>query len=321
VAHRVRLIAAVAISVLAGVACRDEQDAVASPCAGRREGVTETTLTAGGAEHPVRVFVPPDRTGQRLPVVLNWHGHGSDGPYQALLTGYEELAEAEGFIVVHPTGVPVPGGDGNSWELVDDQDPGRDDVAFASTLVQTIIDEWCADAGRVYSTGMSNGGFFTARLVCELADRIAAASSIAGTHHPDGCVPARLVPYMAFHGTADEFVPIDGGGQSIVPADEDPVLDRLVEHAVPDEFAEFATDAGCSTEPSVSPEGDEVIRYHYAGCDGGASLTFVEVVGGGHTWPGSPLGDELPDVLGPTTDAVDATAESWTFFEQHTLEP
>ena len=62
-----------------------------------------------------------------------------------MYTGYEALAAAEGFIVVHPTGVPSPGTDANSSELVDGQDPGRDDIAFANALIDTLIDEWCAD--------------------------------------------------------------------------------------------------------------------------------------------------------------------------------
>ena len=146
--------------------------------------------------------------------MLNWHGLGSNGPEQAAFTGYEALAASEGFIVVHPTGVPSPDTDANSWELVDGQDLARDDIAFANALIDTLIDEWCADPSRIYSTGMSNGGYFTARLVCEVADRIAAASSVAGTFHPDGCSPARPVPYLAFHGTEDLVVPFDGSGES-----------------------------------------------------------------------------------------------------------
>ena len=71
----------------------------------------------------MRVFVPSSYAGQRLPTVLDWHGLGSNGVEQAVFSGYEELAESEGFIVVHPTGVPAPGDTSNSWELADFQDP------------------------------------------------------------------------------------------------------------------------------------------------------------------------------------------------------
>ena len=53
----------------------------------------------------MRVFVPSVYAGSPLPVVIDWHGLGSNGPQQAMYSGYESVAEAEGFIVVHPTGV------------------------------------------------------------------------------------------------------------------------------------------------------------------------------------------------------------------------
>ena len=250
--------------------------------------------------------------------MLNWHGLGSTGADQAAYTGYEALAESAGFIVVHPTGVPAPGSNLNSWELADGQDLNRDDVAFANALIDVLIDDWCADATRVYSTGMSNGGFFTARLLCEAAERIAAASSIAGTYHPDGCAPARAVPYLAFHGTADLVVPFAGGGQSVLLTDDDPVQRAFFEQVMPDEFAQFAADAGCPLNPTITPVGHEVLRYEYTGCVDGIPLTFFEVTGGGHTWPNSPLADQTA-VLGHTTHDIDATADSWAFFQQHTL--
>ena len=268
----------------------------------------------------MRIFVPSGFTGEPTPTVLNWHGLGSDGPQQAMFTGYEALAAAEGFIVVHPTGVPSPGTDANSWELVDGQDPGRDDIAFANALIDTLIDEWCADPRRIYSTGMSNGGFFTARLLCEIADRIAAASSVAGTFHPEGCAPARPVPYLAFHGTDDLVVPFDGSGESVLISGDNPVLRAFFSQVMPDEFGEFAADAGCARRARKAVVGTDVLRHRYRNCDGDASLVFFEITGGGHTWPSSPLADEVAGGLGYTTDDVDATADSWAFFERYTLD-
>ncbi len=291
------------------------------PCPVLTAGVNDITLTAGGADHPVRVFVPSSFGGQRLPTVLNWHGLGSDGPQQAALSGYETLAEMEGFIVVHPTGVPAPGTTSNSWELVDVQDSVRDDLAFANALIDLLVANWCADPSRIYSTGMSNGGFFTARLVCEAADRIAAAASVAGTTHPEGCAPARAVPYLAFHGTADTYVPFDGDGQSVLLGGAiDPARREFFEQVMPEEFAEFAADADCAADPASTAVGTDVTRYDYSDCADGVPMAFFEVAGGGHTWPGSPIGDALEGLLGYATQDVSATVDGWAFFEQHALE-
>ena len=116
-----------------------------------------------------------------------------------MYSDYEAVAEEQGFIVVHPTGVADEPGGPNSWQLFHSEGDTRDDLAFAGALIDELVANWCADPTRVYSTGMSNGGFFTAHLICEMADRIAAAVSVAGTYHPPGCVPSRDVPYMAIH--------------------------------------------------------------------------------------------------------------------------
>lgn len=293
--------------------------ATTTPACGELQiGVSEFTLTAGGAEHPVRVFVPSTAARTALPLVVNWHGLGGDGPQQAAVTRYEDLAESEGFIVVHPTGVPSAGDARNSWQLAPAAGE-RDDVAFADELFDHLIAGWCADPDRIYSTGMSNGGFFTARLVCEMADRLAAASSVGGLYHPEGCKPSRPVPYIAYHGTDDMVVPFDGDGESVLlGADSDPALQVFFEQVMPEEFLEFAADAGCDPSPSVSTI-DDVIRYDYSGCLDDTPMTFFEVTGGGHTWPNWPIAAAVEATLGDTTTAVDATADSWEFFRQHTL--
>ncbi|MEZ5341031.1 MAG: PHB depolymerase family esterase [Acidimicrobiales bacterium] len=185
-------------------------DEVAGVCEGVTPGVNDYTLEAAGVTYPVRLFVPTAiADGAVLPLVLNWHGLGSDGPQQAGFTAYEVLAETEGFLVASPTGPPALGDSRNSWELIQLDSPDRDDVAFASALIDDVVDRFCGDEQRVYSTGMSNGGLFTSRLVCQLADRLAAASSVAGVTHPDECEPSRPMPFIAFHGTADGVVPFD----------------------------------------------------------------------------------------------------------------
>mgnify|MGYP000297355296 CR=1 FL=1 len=284
-------------------------------CVDVPRGLTETTLDGGGATHDVRIFVPENLVAEPVPTVLNWHGLGSNGPEQAAFTGYEALAETEGFIVVHPTGIDV--GDGrNSWELTQFDGPERDDLAFADTLIDFMVSDFCADESRVYSTGMSNGGFFTSELVCNRSDRIAAAVSVAGNSHPESCDPDRAVPYLAFHGTDDGVVPFAGGGESSLSDEVDP--DGFFGQVMPDEFAEFAGDAGCDIDPVRTEETAEVIRYDYEGCDDGAELAFYELPGSAHIWPNSPLADVLAD-FGFFTKDIDATVDGWAFMSQYSL--
>ena len=284
-------------------------------CASLPRGVSEFTLDAGGAVHDVRIYVPETISSDPAPTVLNWHGLGSNGSEQAAFSGYETLAETEGFIAVHATGIDNGTGS-NSWELTQFDTPDRDDLAFADALIDTVVSDWCSDPARIYSTGMSNGGLFTSELVCNRSDRIAAAASIAGTTHAPTCDPERAVPYIAFHGTADDVVPFDGDEPSTLLPPEG--VDALIDDTTPAEFGEFAADAGCEPEPTRVEETAEVVRYDYAGCDDDIPMSFYEIVGGGHTWPSSPLSDALAD-FGFFTQDIDATVDAWAFMSQFSL--
>lgn len=289
----------------------------AGACGELGPGVNDVVVTGGGADHPVRIFVPSRLASIPAPVVIGWHGLGGDGAQQAEYSGYERLAEEQGFVVAHPTGVGEGGGP-TSWQLA----PGsgaRDDLAFADVLIDELVAGWCADPTRVYSTGFSNGGYFTARLVCERADRIAAAVSVAGLTHPDGCAPSRPVPYLGYHGTDDAVVPYDGGESVLagptVPADLAAVLGLPIRA----EFDEFAADAGCDPTTNDQYIGVEVIVSNYTGCEFG-TMAFFEVQEGGHTWPGSPVGDAAEAQVGITTGIVEATRDGWAYMHQFTLD-
>ena len=296
-----------------------EETTLASGCgSGVAPGITTESFQFEGRERVFEQVVPASYDDATpLPVVLNWHGLGSNGVEQIGFSDYAALAEVEGFIVIAPTGIPTPGDDRNSWELSPEQDPERDDLAFANTLLDLVIESLCVDADRVYTTGMSNGGYFSSVLVCEMSTRIAAAASVAALSHPDDCDPERIVPYIGFHGTDDAVVPF-AGGQSSLAIDEAVELFLL---EIPAEFEEFAVDAQCDAEPVVTAISDEVISYDYVNCNDGLTMTFYEIVGGGHTWPGSAVSVALSEAigLGVTTTDISASETSWAYFEQHSL--
>lgn len=285
-------------------------------------GVTNIMLRGGGAVHAVRIFVPSAAAraaSGTLPVVIDWPGLGLTGAQQAMISNYESLAQAQGFEVVHPTGVATGPVHENSWQLVNSYDPQRNDLAFANTLINTLIAHWCGNPARIYSTGYSNGALFTARLVCELANRIAAAVMVAGVYHPAGCKPARPVPMEAYDGTADASIPYDGGGKSLLAGTGWPGIKGFFNDVIPDEFAKFAADFKCDPKPISTRIGSDVIRYQYVGCADGAPMSFFKIVGGGHTWPGSPLASVLKP-FGNTTDTVNATTDGWAFMKAQSLD-
>lgn len=283
-------------------------------------GITTVDFEFEGRQRTYDIQVPASYSaGTAVPVVLNWHGLGSNGPEQLLFSDYLSLADQEGFVVVAATGVASPGDAEarNSWELTPDADPGRDDLAFANYLLDHVIATVCVDQSRVYSTGMSNGGFFTGVLICGMADRIAAGASVAGLTFDDSCSPSRAVPYIAFHGVDDAVVPFAGGGESSLAPGQ---TLELFERKIVDEFDQFAESNGCSDEPVIEPLTDNVTAYDYESCD--VEMTFYEIAGAGHTWPGSATSLAVSEIvgLGVTTPDINASVVSWEFFSRHSLE-
>lgn len=277
-------------------------------------GLQTGELSSGGVQYRYQWTVPSRYTGEPTPVVLNFHGLDSNGPEQGLFSGFPKLGEAEGFISVEPTGVSLADDDRNSWELPQFDTDERNDVAFVLDLLDELAGKVCIDQQRIYSIGMSNGGFFTSVLVCELSERIAAAVSVAATTFDESCAPKRAVPYLAFHGTDDQVVPYSGGGESsLAPG----ATSDFFQQVMPDEFAQFAASFGC-TDPIDSQITAEVSLRTWSGCRDDVEVGFYTLEQAGHTWPGSPISAMIP-ALGVTNLDVDATAIAWEFFARNSL--
>jgi polyhydroxybutyrate depolymerase len=259
------------------------------------------TIVSKGTNRTAKVHVPAiyDRT-KPTPVVLNFHGYTSDAAQQEILTQMTPKSDKEGFIVVYPQGL------NQSWNAGaccgQSAMTGVDDVQFVSDLIDALEAQLCVDAKRVFATGMSNGGFLSHRLACELSNRVAAVAPVAGVLGIANCKPARPVPVMHFHGTADALVPWNGSPSLGFPS-------------VPDTFAGWAMRDGCTGMPVETYRKSDSHCATYANCAGGSTVTLCTVDNGGHTWPG---GTPVP-TLGYTTPNISATDEMWTFFAQHPL--
>jgi polyhydroxybutyrate depolymerase len=278
-------------------------------------GVHRATFTVNGVDEQLRIFVPSSAAGTVLPTVINWHASGDDEAAEANVTGYEDLAAAEGFIVVHPRR-STPAYDSTAAWRTDIDAMEAADLDFVDALLDELVGSWCADPARIYSTGYSLGSLFTSRLVCERSDRIAAAVSVAGVFHTDDCDPDRAVPYAAFHGTADPVLPYDDPDMAIYGGDQE-----FLAQQPRAEFEEFVGAAGCSSPPVDTQPSPSVIRHAYR-CGDGTDRLFYEITGGGHTWPGSTTSNEQYAglTIGPVTDEIDATAASWDFLRHFHLD-
>lgn len=241
-------------------------------------------------------------------LVLNFHGFTSADWQQALLTGMGEVAEEKGFIVAYPQGVAASwnAGDccGTAWT------DAVDDVGFVRALLDRLAEEYCVDPRRIHATGMSNGGFISHRLACEMSDTIASIAPVAGVLgvDPGECAPTRPMPVWQFHGTEDLLVPYEGG----TPVMRD-LGAGIVFRSVADTLEHWATVNGCRLESAELMREGDTTCVAWSGCDAPTRLCTVD--GGGHTWPG---GMPIP-FLGKTTNDLDATRQMVSFFEDNPL--
>jgi polyhydroxybutyrate depolymerase len=266
------------------------------------------SLIVGGTARTYHIHLPPQQT-DAAPLLLVLHGSGGTGVGTIALTHMNDLADKENFMTVYPDGLSKGWADGRGASNSDQQ--GVDDIAFLSQLITTLQAQYTIDSHRVYVTGISNGGFMTQRLGCELADKIAAIVPVVATlstNQAATCEPSRPLPILYVLGENDPLVPYNGG---TVRGDRGTILSAA------DSLAAWAKLDGCTGAPTTRTLPDRiqddthVSETIYTNCQGGAQVGLYSVAGGGHTWPS---GEQyLPVALvGRTTHQIDNT-DLWAF--------
>ncbi len=257
------------------------------------------SLISEGERRTYLLYVPPTYDpATPTPLVISIHGFAEWPAHQMQTSHWNDLADAEGFIVVYPSGRGLP----KRWQA--------DDVTFIADLITHIEQQYNINSDRVYANGLSNGGGMSFIVGCQLSDRIAAIGGVSGAYlYPvESCQPTRPVPMIAFHGTADPVVPYQGGPS------------HWFDHPfpyIPDWIARRAELNGCAAIPLALQVQSSVTRLEYADCDHNADVILYTIAGGGHTWPG---GEALPEFLvGLTTREIEATRLMWEFFQRYSL--
>lgn len=272
------------------------------------------SLIFEGRERSYIIHLPPAIGSARaFPLVIVLHGGGGSADGTMKQTGMSAKADQENFIVVYPNGTGrnedrlLTWNSGNCCGYA--LDNRVDDVGFMRVLIPQIEGDYPEriDVKKIYATGISNGGMMAYRLACELSDQIAAIAPVSGALNNE-CKPASSVSVIAFHGTADENVPYNGGAGT-KSIDPHPRTDQSVAYAM--NF--WSGRDGCSPKPQRIENGN-VARVEYSGCLGNTSVVLYTLVGGGHAWPG---GQRMAFFLDPPFKEISATDLMWEFFVAH----
>ena len=130
-----------------------------------------------------------------VPVLFALHGYGSSALSHLTYTNYFSLADANNFIVIYPQGTTTDTLSSH-WNVGGwTSKSTRKDIEFIDTVIDLIKDKIQIDQTRIYSSGMSNGGYMSYSLACNLNNKIAAIASVTGSMTPDNfdnCTPSNL---------------------------------------------------------------------------------------------------------------------------------
>ncbi len=260
----------------------------------------EGSIQVNGTKRTFRYFLPKDYISlQSIPLVINYHGTGTNASFQETYSEYNKIADTSGFTVCYPNA------NGIAFDLIAD-------VRFTEELLDYFKINHKLDQCRIYGTGFSNGGFFAQQLSCKLANKFAAIASVSGTMTKslkERCDKAKSMPMMHIHGTADGIVNYAGGSS--------PFLSYI---SVDELMSFWKLRNQCSDGIEVTSlnnldlnDGTTTDQYQNNSCKNATIL--LKVMNGGHTWPGSPIN------IGITSKDFNASEVTWLFFKDKVLTP
>ena len=266
------------------------------------------TIVHDGIVRSYKLYIPSIYSGNMaVPLLFNFHGYTSNSNEQMIYGNFRNIADTANFLVVHPQGTL----DVNNTTHFNVGWGGSsvDDVGFTEALLDSLSAAYSIDQNRIYAVGMSNGGFMSFKLACELSNKIAAVGSVTGSMTPStlgNCNASHPMPIIQIHGTTDPTVPYNGSAGWTAS------VTNVLNH--------WATFNNCSSVPTVvnvpntnALDGSTVEKYTYENGDNCSEVVHFKVTNGQHTWPGSIIN------LAGTNFDINASVEIWNFLSKYDI--
>ena len=273
-----------------------------------RASFAEHTFSNDAGTRSYRLFIPTGYDRAPLPLVVMLHGCTQSSADFAAGTRMNEVAEAANVFVAYPE---QPRGANMSkcwnWFRTGDQHRDRGEPSLLAGITRQIMLDYRIDARKVFVAGLSAGGAAAAimgheypelyaavgvhsGLACGAARDLQSALAAMRSGAPAGRAgrPAKPVPTIVFHGTADRTVHPSNAGHVIaeaVPANEKVELSR-----------------GCSSSGMAYAR-----KVYKQGRHPDAEEWMLEGVG--HAWSGGSAAGSYTEPKGP-----DASREMMRFF-------
>jgi polyhydroxybutyrate depolymerase len=266
------------------------------------------------------IYIPSTYTPEiSSPLLIALHGISGWDLQLMYNTEFNNLAEANGFIVAYPNG---------NAELVDNkvirswnggsccaisQRNNSDDLSYINNLIDDVSSRYSINSKRVYLTGHSNGSMLAQKLACQLSNKITAVAVVAGRLLLDTCSPESPVSILQIYGTADTLNPENGGttnytlGAYTYQFSSRPVMSSVQMLAVAN---------GCSTNFSENKNvsNKDLTISTWPDCKNGVVVSAIKITGASHAWMGHPpqSADSIK-ILGEPYMKLDASKAIWSF--------
>ncbi len=264
-------------------------------------GISEYGITFQGLDRDFIVYIPESyKHDSSSSILFVFHGFGGSNDQIMYYSDFNVIAERENFIVVYPQGSsffgfphwPVGGWTNGST---------TDDVSLTDFLIELISQDYNVNQDRIYATGMSNGGFFSFLLGCQLSNKFAAVASVTGsmtTETFNECNPERELPILQIHGTDDSIVTYNGNSS-------------IGSIGIPEVLTYWSSNNYCNdsetTQINDSNPNDNfyIERLLFDGGINGSVIDHYKVYGGEHVWF--------------MREDINSSELIWEFFSHHDL--
>ena len=242
----------------------------------------------------------------KIPLLFVLHGFGGSAERIMGYSNFQSIADESNFIAIFPQGSPFETilssasshWNSGGWTVGSDVD----DVDFINSIIDWVSGEYNIDQERIYSTGMSNGGFMSYHLACNLSSRIAAIASVTGSMTKqtfEDCDPTHPTPILQIHGAADTTVPYRGNS-------------ALGMESIPVSLNYWATFNACNPEPIVAvadffEESYSIEYWSYENCLNNTQVDLILHSTMGHFWPSM------------DSHSISASADIWSFLSKYNI--
>ena len=257
-------------------------------------------LVHNSIERLYYIYEPENLDASRsIPVLFALHGYGSTAMRHFNYTNYEPIADANNLVVIYPQGSTNSGlsthWNNGGWT----SKSTAKDIEFIDTIIDFLKVKISLDETRIYSSGMSNGGYMSYHLACNLDNTFAAVASVTGsmtTDTYDNCSPSHPTSSIQIHGLLDYTVPYNGNSGS---------------KSIEDVISYWVNYNSCDNNPETlikySNDNDLISIDTYNGCLNNVNVKLILHPEMGHTWPFT------------ESYSIDASQEIWDFVSKYDI--